>query len=272
MPELPEVETIRRDLLPRIVGRTIASAFVSPNAPRLVQLMPPAEFCKQLPGHRIEDISRRGKYLILHLSGGLHWIVHLRMTGRFLHRKDECPDDSYLRASFALDDGSSLCFNDLRKFGTMWLIDDPSLVVGKLGPEPLSDDFTVAGLREVLVRRSAPVKAVLLDQHAVAGIGNIYADEALFNAGINPRKAANKVSKPKTEALHSGVRQALLDALGDRGSSFSDYVDGSGRSGSHQLKVKVFRRTDQPCYTCGTQIRRVKVAGRSTHFCPNCQR
>ena len=271
MPELPEVETIRRDLLPNIVGRTITGVWVSPNAPRLVQLMPPDEFCKQLPGHRIEDISRRGKYLIVHLSEGLYWIVHLRMTGRFTFRTESCPENPYLRASFTLDEGA-LCFVDLRKFGTMWLVDDPTLVTSKLGPEPLSDEFTVAGLRGVLQRRSAPVKAVLLDQQAIAGIGNIYADEALFNAGINPRKAANKVSNPKTEALHAGVRRALQDALGDRGSSFDDYVDGRGRSGSHQLNVKVFRRTDEPCYTCGTQIRRVKVGGRSTHFCPRCQR
>lgn len=272
MPELPEVETIRRDLLPLVVGRAIRDATISPNAPRLVQLMPPDEFCRQIAGRRIEDISRRGKYLLLHLSDGLYWIVHLRMTGRLFHRQDGCPEGPHLRATFILDDGASLCFVDLRKFGTMWLIDDPEMVVSRLGPEPLSDDFTVEHLRSVLKRRSAPVKSVLLDQAAIAGIGNIYADEACFNAGINPRKAANKLSKSKVEALYAGVRQALLDALGDRGSSFKDYVDGSGRSGGHQLNVKVFRRTGDPCYTCGTQIRRIKVAGRSTHYCPKCQR
>lgn len=272
MPELPEVETIRRDLLPLVAGRTITEATISPNAPRLVQLMPPPEFCRQVAGRRIEDISRRGKYLLLHLSDGLYWIVHLRMTGRLFHREDVCPEGPHLRATFRLDDGGWLCFVDLRKFGTMWLVDDPGLVVSKLGPEPLSDEFTVGHLRRVLKRRAAPVKGVLLDQAAIAGIGNIYADEACFNAGINPKRAANKVSKAKAEALHAGVRRALLDALGDRGSSFSDYVDGSGRSGAHQLKVKVFRRTGDPCYVCGTPIRRIKVGGRSTHFCPKCQR
>lgn len=275
MPELPEVETIRRDLLPLVAGRTIAEAWIAPDAPRLVQLMPAPEFGRQIAGRRIEDISRRGKFIVLHLSGGLYWIVHLRMTGRLFYRDDACPEVSHLRATFRLDgeeETAWLCFADMRKFGTMWLVDDPGIVTSKLGPEPLSDEFTAEYLRAVLKRRTAPVKAVLLDQEAIAGIGNIYADEALFNAGINPRRAANKISKPKAEALHTGIRQALLDALGDRGSSFNDYVDGSGRSGGHQLKVKVFRRTGLPCYVCGTEIRRIKVGGRSTHFCPKCQR
>lgn len=272
MPELPEVETIRRDLLPIVAGRTIAEATISPNAPRLVQLMPPPEFSRQIAGRRIEDISRRGKYILLHLSGGLYWIVHLRMTGRLFYRDDACPEGPHLRATFRLDPPGWLCFADLRKFGTMWLVDDPQIVISKLGPEPLSDEFTVGHLQAALKRRTAPVKSVLLDQEIIAGIGNIYADEALFNAGINPRRAANKISKPKAAALHAGVRRALLDALGDRGSSFNDYVDGSGRTGGHQLKVKVFRRTGLPCYTCSAEIRRIKVGGRSTHFCPKCQR
>jgi formamidopyrimidine-DNA glycosylase len=272
MPELPEVETIRRDLLPLVSGRTITEATISPNAPRLVQLIPPEEFCRQIAGRRIEDISRRGKYLLLHLTGGLYWIVHLRMTGRLFHRESGCPEGPHLRATFRLDTGASLCFVDLRKFGTMWLIDDPEIVVSKLGPEPLSDDFTVDYLRSILKRRSAPVKSVLLDQAAIAGVGNIYADEACYNAGVNPRKSANKLSKQKAEALHAGVRQALLDALGDRGSSFDDYVDGRGSKGAHQLNVRVFRRTGEPCFICGRPIRRGKVGGRSTHYCPRCQR
>ena len=272
MPELPEVETIRRDLLPLVRGRTIAEAWVSPNAPRLIQLLPPDEFCRQIAGRRVEDIERRGKYLLFRLDGGLLWGVHLRMTGRLLHDANSCPETPYLRASFRLDDGARLCFVDLRKFGTMWLVDDEALVTGRLGPEPLSEDFTPAYLHSVLKRRSAPVKAVLLDQGAIAGIGNIYADEALFRAGINPKRAANSISKPRAARLHEGIREALELALGDRGSSFRDYLDPSGREGGHHLKVRVFRRTGEPCYVCGTEIRRVKVAGRSTHYCPKCQR
>ena len=272
MPELPEVETIRRDLEPDVTGREITSAWVSPDAPRLVQLLPPDEFARLLPGHKIEAVRRRGKYLIFDLDRGMLWVVHLRMTGRLLHRESECADEKYLRARFSLSDGTWLCFNDLRKFGMMWLVDDWALVDPGLGPEPLEAEFETAAFKTLLKRRAAPVKSVLLDQAVIAGIGNIYADEALFAAGIDPRKAANKVSGPKAARLHDTIIDVLTEALGDRGSSFRDYVDGKGNEGRHHLKVKVYRRDDQPCYVCGTDVRRVKIGGRSTHFCPRCQR
>jgi formamidopyrimidine-DNA glycosylase len=272
VPELPEVETIRRDLLPIVVGRTITEGWVSPNAPRLVQLLTPEEFCRQIAGRRIVDISRRGKYLLFHLDNDMRWAVHLRMTGRLLYEKNACAETPYLRATFRLDDSSWLCFVDLRKFGTMWLVDDESLVTAKLGPDALSEEFTPAYLQAVLKRRSAPVKAALLDQGAIAGIGNIYADEALFLAGISPKRAANSISKPRVARLHGAIRETLEVALGDRGSSFRDYLDPSGREGRHQLKVKVYSRTGEPCYVCGTAIKRVQLGGRSTHFCPKCQK
>jgi formamidopyrimidine-DNA glycosylase len=272
VPELPEVETIRRDLLPYVSGRAITRAWVSDNAPRLVQLLAPAEFVRLLPGHRIEDVSRRGKYLIFNLDRGMLWVVHLRMTGRLRHSDSECEPDPYLRAKFGLGDGTWLCFNDVRKFGMMWLVDDWALVHSDIGPEPLSDEFEVAAFATLLKRRAAPIKSLLLDQTVLAGVGNIYADEALFAAGIDPRKAANKITRPKAARLHAAIIAVLNEALGDRGSSFRDYVDGRGNEGRHQLKVKVYQRTDQPCYTCGTPIRRVVVGGRSTHFCPKCQR
>ena len=272
MPELPEVETIRRDLEPLITGRTIEDCWISDNAPRLVQLLPPDEFCRQLSGHKIEGLSRRGKYLIVDLDRGMMWVVHLRMTGRFQHFKEACPESPYLRAQFRLGDGSSLCFHDLRKFGMMWLVDDWALVNSNLGPEPLESEFDLAAFRSVLKRRAAPIKAVLLDQTVLAGVGNIYADEALFGAKIRPTRSANSLTKPAVTRLHQSVQDVLRVALGDRGSSFRDYVDASGREGGHQLNVKVFRRTGQPCYICGTEIRRVKVGGRSTHYCPNCQK
>ena len=273
MPELPEVETIRRDLLPALRGCTITETWVSPNAPRLVQLMPPEEFVRQIAGRRIEDIGRRGKYLLVRLDSGLTWAVHLRMTGRLIHSESGCPtEDPHLRATFRLDGGAALCFVDMRKFGTMWLVDDRELVVSKLGPEPLDEAFDIAAFRSLLKRRSAPIKAVLLDQAVLAGIGNIYADEALFAAGISPRRAASSLSRPAAERLHKAVVAVLEEALGDRGSSFRDYVDGRGNEGAHHLKVKVFRRTDQPCYVCGTPIRRVKLGGRSTHYCHTCQK
>jgi formamidopyrimidine-DNA glycosylase len=271
MPELPEVETIRRDLLPVLVGRRIEEAWVSENAPRLVQLMPPEEFCRAIAGRRIADIGRRGKYLIVHLDGGLMWVVHLRMTGRLLHQGAQCPPDPYLRATFRLDDGTWLCYVDLRKFGMMWLADNWSLINPKLGPEPLEEGFELAAFGALLKRRSAPIKAVLLDQSVLAGVGNIYADEALFVARINPKRPANTLSRPAVQRLHAAVRDVLLEALGDRGSSFRDYVDSKGEEGLHQLKVRVFRRTGEPCLVCGTRIHRTKVGGRSTHFCPKCQ-
>jgi formamidopyrimidine-DNA glycosylase len=273
MPELPEVETIRRDLQPLVTGRKIVSAWVSENAPRLVQLMAPDEFERSLPGRTIEDVTRRGKYLVFNLSGGLLWVVHLRMTGRLRHQWTGCAgSDPYNRASFGLDDETWLCFNDLRKFGMMWLVDDWSLVKADIGPEPLEDGFDASAFRAALKRRSAPVKSVLLDQRVIAGVGNIYADEALFAAGIHPARAANSISGPKTARLQQAVIEVLQEALGDRGSSFSDYVDGKGNEGSHHLKVKVFRRTGEPCYVCGAEIQRIKVGGRSTHLCPRCQR
>ncbi|MBI1886498.1 MAG: bifunctional DNA-formamidopyrimidine glycosylase/DNA-(apurinic or apyrimidinic site) lyase [Chloroflexi bacterium] len=272
MPELPEVETIRQGLLPLVVGRTVVEASVSPEAPRLVAWPPRADdLCRGLAGQRIEGVGRRGKYLLFALADGRTWVVHLRMTGVLVYRPQGCGGGRFLRASFRLDNGASLCFADLRKMGRMWLVDDPAQVVGKLGPEPLSEGFTAADLGRLLARRSAPVKAVLLDQGAIAGIGNIYADEALFEARVHPRRPASSLSGEEVRRLHKAVGLTLVRAMGDRGSSFDHYVDARGEKGSHHLNVKVFRRTDEACFECGSLIQRIKVAGRSTHFCPQCQ-
>jgi formamidopyrimidine-DNA glycosylase len=193
------------------------------------------------------------------------------MTGGLIHARDGCPDERFLRARFRLDDGSELCYVDLRKLGMMWLVADESAVLGKLGPEPLGEAFGPGELRRLLAKRAAPVKSVLMDQRAIAGIGNIYADESLFEARIRPTKAARRLSGKAAERLHWAVRKVLVEALGDRGTSFRDYVDAEGEQGMHQLRVMVFRRTGEPCYVCATPIKRVKVGGRSTHYCPNCQ-
>ena len=270
MPELPEVETIRRDLLALLRGRAFTHVWVSPEAPRLVQVPSPADLARLLPGRPIEDISRRGKFLVFHLSGGLYLVVHLRMTGALLHRPPGALPDRYVRAVLSLDDGSELRFSDLRKFGAFWLVPDPSTVLGRLGPEPL-DGLTPSLLRELTARRRAPIKSVLLDQRALAGLGNIYADEALFAAGLHPQRPASGLSDFEVERLHEAIGRVLTEALADRGASFRDYVDASGREGRHQFRVQVFRRTGQPCYVCGREIARVKVAGRSSHFCARCQ-
>jgi formamidopyrimidine-DNA glycosylase len=273
MPELPEVETIRRDLLPHVVARTIAGVRIAPGAERVVR--GDDGLARRLTGRRIDDLSRRGKYLLFRLDGKakpLYLAVHLRMTGSLLYRPPLVdPPDCYVRAVITLDDGSELRYADLRKLGQMWLVDAPEEAVGRLGPEPLDAAFTAARLRQALAGRKAPVKAVLLDQRAVAGIGNIYADEALFAARIHPARVARTLAEAEAKRLHRAIRRVLNDALANRGSSFRDYVDAAGREGTHQLRVKVFRRTGQPCYVCGAEIARIKVGGRSTHFCPHCQ-
>ncbi len=274
MPELPEVETIRRDLTPSVVGRTITGFRLSPGAERVVRNLSARALSRRLRGHRIDGIERRGKYLLFRLDGEdkpVYLAVHLRMTGSLLYRHAGDPPDAYVRAVIALDDGSELRYADLRKLGQIWLADSPEEAVGRLGPEPLDPAFTVAKLRETLSGRRAPIKSVLLDQRAIAGIGNIYADEALFAARIHPLRIADGLSEAEVKRLHRAIRRVLNDALGNRGSSFRDYVDAAGREGRHQLRVKVFRRTGQPCYVCGAEIARIKVGGRSTHFCPHCQ-
>jgi formamidopyrimidine-DNA glycosylase len=271
VPELPEVETIRRDLLPRLVGRAFSGVRVLPGAERVLQCPSPAEFCRALPGRRIEDISRRGKYLLFHLSDGRHLVVHLRMTGALLHRRKGAADDPYLRISFSLDDSSELRYTDLRKLGSMWLVEEPEAIVGKLGPDAL-EGLTWQTLRALTDGRSAAIKAVLMDQRALAGLGNIYSEEALFAGGIHPRRPAESLAGDELRRLGKAIREVLLEAMGHRGSSFRDYVDAEGHEGRHQWHVKVYRRTGEPCYSCGTPIERIKVSGRSTHFCPRCQR
>ncbi|HZP27060.1 MAG TPA: DNA-formamidopyrimidine glycosylase, partial [Dehalococcoidia bacterium] len=228
MPELPEVETIRRELERFLPGRTIGEAAISPEAPRLVHWPPQvAEFCRGLEGQRIEATKRRGKYLLFRLSDGKSWVVHLRMTGALLHRPQGCASDAFVRATFRLDDGTWLCFRDVRKFGMMWLVDDPEEVVGKLGPEPLGNGFSPADLAG-LSRRRAPIKAVLLDQTTLAGLGNIYADEALFEARIHPQRLASSLSEEEVSRLQKAIVNTLNRAMADRGSSFDSYVDPKG--------------------------------------------
>jgi formamidopyrimidine-DNA glycosylase len=276
MPELPEVETIRRDLEARIVGRRITAVRVPPDTGKPVPVLKgidEAAFREGVVGARIEAVERRGKYLALRLDTSSTIAVHLRMTGRLLHREAGADPDGFLRLVLSLDDGCELRFTDVRKFGGFWLVEDIAHASATgLGPEPLSEGFTVAHLAGALAGRKAPVKAILLDQRHIAGIGNIYADEACFAAGIDPRRLGADVTPGEVEALHAAVRNVLLSGVESRGASFRDYVDADGESGNMQMHVKVFRRTGKPCYACGSTIERTKVGGRSTHYCPKCQR
>ncbi|HEX5370683.1 MAG TPA: bifunctional DNA-formamidopyrimidine glycosylase/DNA-(apurinic or apyrimidinic site) lyase [Dehalococcoidia bacterium] len=275
MPELPEVETIRRDLEMRIVGRRITGLTIAPDSGKPVPVLKgvdEATFREGVVGACIEAVERRGKYLALRLDTGALIVVHLRMTGALLHRRRGAEPDRFLRAVLSLDDGSEVRFTDIRKFGGLWLVDDFAEASSTgLGPEPLSEGFSVDVLAAAVAGRKAPVKSIILDQRRIAGIGNIYADEACYTAGIDPRRIGQTLTPTEVEALHAAVRQVLLFGVESRGASFRDYKDASGDSGSMQMHVKVFRRTGKPCFACGSIIERTKVGGRSTHYCPQCQ-
>lgn len=275
MPELPEVETIRRDLEPRVIDRTIVAVRVAPDTGKPVPVIKrpdEASFREGVVGASIRGLVRRGKYLAFLLDSGLSLVVHLRMTGSLLHRKPGDSADKYLRAVIALDDGAELRFCDLRKFGGLWLAESIEAVTTALGPEPLGEGFTHDLLAAAVKDRKAPVKSIILDQRRIAGIGNIYADEALFAAGVDPRRLGKDLSLEEVMALHKAIGSVLLAGVESRGASFRDYLDADGKSGSMQMHVKVFRRTGKPCYDCGTLIERTKVGGRSTHYCRTCQR
>jgi formamidopyrimidine-DNA glycosylase len=209
--------------------------------------------------------------LLFGLDDGRIFVCHLRMTGRLVWREHDAPPETYQRAVIMLDDGHNLRWSDLRKFGTWRVVDSADEVIRQLGPEPIDVDFTMKQFRAALAGRNAPVKAVLLDQRRIAGLGNIYVDEALFEARVRPNTPAGELSPAATKRLYAACRAVLERGIQNRGASFKDYVDGEGRQGSQHMYVQVFRRTGKPCYTCGTPIQRTIIAQRGTHFCPKCQ-
>ncbi len=269
MPELPEVETVRRELAPALTGRTIVEARF--RWPRTAATPTAETFARRVRGRRIRGLRRRGKYLILDLDTDEHLIIHLRMTGQLYLRPPEHPPDKHTHVLLYLDSGQVLHFRDQRKFGRFYLVEDERQIVGSLGPEPLSDTWRVEDFAVTLARRRAPIKALLLDQRVVAGLGNIYADEALFLARVHPLRPGNRLTSDEIAHLHRAIRQVLNEALTARGSSMATYIPPSERRGQYQERHRVFRRTGHPCPQCGTPIQRVKVSGRSTHFCPHCQ-
>ncbi len=274
MPELPEVETIRRDLEPLVRGRRITAVDVdAATLPLLAGAAVSIEALRSaLVGRTIISLGRRGKYLLFGLDDGRTFVAHLRMTGRVLWRKSDAPPEAYERGRLVLDDGHDLRWSDLRKFGTWRVVDDVGPLFKRLGPEPIDEGYSAKHLAKVFKGREAAVKTVLLDQEKVAGLGNIYVDEALFEAGVRPESPAGEISKPAIERLAVATREVLLRGIEYRGASFRDYVDGQGNEGQQHMYVKVFRRTGKPCYTCGSEIQRTVVGGRATHYCPKCQR
>lgn len=271
MPELPEVETTRRDLERHLVGRTITDVRYGEGAPGPVRDITPETFRDALVGRRIDALTRRGKYLIARLDSGQALVLHRRMTGNLVLR---CPQDAqepFTRGVIALDDGHEVRWIDQRRFGTWRLVDDPETAVPGIGPEPLEDAWLLADLTAALAGRSAPIKAVLLDQRRIAGLGNIYADESLHLARIHPTRPAGSLTDDERSRLHAAIRCVLARAIELQGSSARHHVGGLGQRGSMQDEWRVYHRTGEPCVTCGTAIVKSRVAGRGTHVCPVCQ-
>jgi formamidopyrimidine-DNA glycosylase len=267
MPELPEVETIKNELAPWLVGQSFTKVVI--RDAKLVSGCSAQEVRRGLIGQKIESLERRGKYLILHLSNGGSLIFHLRMTGSLLLNPEGV--DRYVRAVFHLSNGHRFVFNDRRRLGVMWLVDDAETVVCKLGPEPLDRSFTADILRQRLSRHHIPIKAALLDQHIVAGVGNMYADEALFAACIHPLRRADELSSKEVRTLHNSIRRILRAAIGSKGASVDTYVRPEGELGTAHFYFKVAHKGGEPCPICGCSIERVAVQGRGTYFCPRCQ-
>lgn len=274
MPELPEVETVRRQLQPLLAGRSIARAEISDA--RLTRPFDPLETAAELASERIAAVDRRGKYLLVRFDSGRLLVIHLRMTGSLSHaRAGTLPADAHRRAVLSLDDGIDVAYRDVRRFGT-WLLLEPAEADGyiddRVGPEPLEAKFRARTLAARLAGRRAPVKAVLLDQRALAGVGNIYADEALWRSRIHPLTPAASLDAAEIQALHRAIRRVLADGIERHGATLRDYRLPDGGSGTMQREFKVYGRAGDPCDRCGTPIDKIRVAGRGTWYCPACQR
>lgn len=264
MPELPEVETIARSLLPELEGGTILSAEV--RWARTLALPSPVSFKKKVAGQKITGVSRRAKYLIIQLQD-YSLLIHLRMSGDLLFRDAGDKPEKHDRVVFELSSGKRLAFNDTRKFGRIWLTNQPDVILGKLGPEPLERGFTPQWLFENLHGRARYLKPLLLDQTFLAGLGNIYTDEALHIARLHPMKASNTVTFEQASALHKAIRAVLREGIRRNGAS----IDWVYRGGEFQNHFRVYGRDGQPCPECCRIIQKLTVGQRGTHVCPGCQ-
>lgn len=272
MPELPEVETVRRGLAAQITGRVFAGlSFL--EWPRTIEAPTPEELSRRIAGRRVAEVRRRAKFLIVALDNGEALTIHLRMTGQVTIAPQDAPRERFARVALAFADGAELRFSDIRRFGRIALYDHEALTerLRALGPEPLGDDWTRDDFVAALARRRTRLKPLLLDQGFLAGLGNIYVDEALFRAGLHPLTLAAAVPAERATRLHAAIRAVLTEALGSGGTTFSNYRDAFGNEGDYYEHRRVYSRTDQPCPTCGTPIARIVVGGRGTHFCPQCQ-
>ncbi len=270
MPELPEVETFRRYLLrgesgsPSILGKQIKDAELLWNKTLAAPL--PDEFMKRIQGQFVTGIGRRGKNLLIQLSRDT-LIIHLRMSGELIVEEKTNPIGKHYRAILNFTDNYRFAFNNIRKFGRIWLVDDPNQVIGKLGPEPLSDEFTPELFHQILSTRSRQLKYFLLDQEMIAGMGNIYTDEALYRAKLHPARKTDSINFTDATLLWNSIREVLQEGIQNQGSS----IDWMYKGGDYQKYLSVYNLEGKPCKRCKTHIKRIKIAQRSTYFCPSCQ-
>jgi len=273
MPELPEVETVRRGLEPVLAGRVLERATILDG--RLTAPDDPLAVALELDGERFLGVDRRGKYLLFRFHTGRTLVSHLRMTGTFLYTSVAVPGPMNLRAKWELDDGAVVFYADQRRFGTWRLVEPGGLdeyLRLRAGPEPLDGLWTAEQLRAATRRRRAPIKALLLDQLVVAGVGNIYADEALWEARVHPLRPGNRLDMAAVRRLHAAVIAVLERGIAAQGASIRNYRGADGSSGSMQERFNVYGREGLPCPRCGTPIAKIRLAGRGTHFCPRCTR
>jgi formamidopyrimidine-DNA glycosylase len=273
MPELPEVETVRQSLLDRVIGRHILALRVG-DFPGVVGTEGPDVVSTRISGRQFQDIRRRGKYLFFDLDDDTSLMIHLRMTGKLSLVPRDRSELRYQRAAIELDNGHDLRFSDQRKFGRVLHMhpEDVTRLDARIGIEPLSDDFTAEWLQARLVRRTGKIKAVLLDQGLVGGLGNIYVDEALFAAGIHPERVANSLTLPELHRLVKAIREVLLAAIARRGTTFSSFEDADGQSGGYGINLRVYGKGGKDrCPLCTGPLLRLIVGGRGTSYCATCQ-
>lgn len=269
MPELPEVETVKNEISPYIIGRRITGVRVMWQ--KLVREPTEEEFIRRLAGQLITNVERRGKYLVISLASGDYWIIHLKMSGSLLVAPGTAEPPKYTQAIIDLDNGSRIFFRDPRKFGRMLLLKDRDRLFRALGPEPLLPGFTPDVLARLAADRDTPIKAVLIDQARIAGIGNMYADEALWEARIHPLRPARSLTRGEIIRLYDAIRNVLTDAIRHKGASIVNYYRPDGSPGTAHDHFHVAHRGGAACPRCGTPIQRIVVRGRGTYFCPRCQ-
>jgi formamidopyrimidine-DNA glycosylase len=271
MPELPEVETVVNSLRPNVVGLNIIDVEVKEE--KLVAFPDINDFKNALVDNQIEGVDRRGKYILIQLVDGKHLVIHLRMTGQLIYCEDDLDFAKHTHIIFQFQNGHQLRFINKRKFGRMYLVSD--LVnagsLTRLGPEPLDDDFTFDRFKDLFKNRSGMIKPLLLNQKFLAGLGNIYVDESLYLSKVHPERKANTLNEKELKELYAAIRKVLSDGIKYRGTTKWDYVDSSGQAGEYQNQLKAYDREGEVCYNCGTELQRIKVGGRSSYFCPECQ-